>query len=150
MQLLLVRHGQTRSNVEMLLDTAHPGAPLDETGHAQAAALAGRLAVDPVDGIYASDLTRTRQTAAPLAAARGITPVVLPGLREIQAGDDELSVDWTRYVAALGAWRDDPSVRIPGGENGIEFMTRFDEAVGQVASAGHASAVLFTHGAALR
>ena len=50
MRLHLVRHGQTASNVAHLLDTAHPGADLDEVGRAQAAALVVRLGGEAVHG----------------------------------------------------------------------------------------------------
>ena len=40
MRLLLVRHGQTMSNVDRVLDTKVPGAPLTEEGRAQASAFA--------------------------------------------------------------------------------------------------------------
>ena len=72
MHLLLVRHGRTAANVDLLLDTAHPGSPLDAQGQAQAGALVDRLAGEPIEAIFSSDHTRARQTAAPLAAARGL------------------------------------------------------------------------------
>jgi broad specificity phosphatase PhoE len=67
MHLLLLRHGQTGSNVIGALDTAVPGAPLTELGERQAAAVPGAL--QPIDSITVSTLLRTQQTAAPLAAA---------------------------------------------------------------------------------
>ena len=39
MRLILIRHGETQSNVDRLLDTAHPGAPLTATGLQQAHAV---------------------------------------------------------------------------------------------------------------
>ena len=150
MELILVRHGQTPSNVQRLLDTAAPGASLDETGHQQAAALVGRLAGDGVEAIYTSGVPRTEQTAAPLAARLGITPVALPGLREVQAGRWEMSTDWVPYVKTLTAWQTDPTVRIPDSENGVEFVERFDAAVRQIADDGAGRAVVVSHGAALR
>ena len=47
-RLVLVRHGQTDANVIRALDSRPPGAPLNDLGHAQAAALGGRLASEPV------------------------------------------------------------------------------------------------------
>lgn len=71
MRLLLVRHGQTPSNVRFLLDTAVPGPGLTELGERQAAALPEALAGEDIDALYASTLTRAQLTAAPLAGARG-------------------------------------------------------------------------------
>lgn len=150
MRLYLVRHGQTPSNVARVLDTAFPGADLDETGRAQAGALVGRLAGRPLDAVYASDLVRTQQTVAPLASDRGLAVRVLGGLREIQAGEDEMSSDWRRFIDVLSSWRHDPSRRVPGGEDAVAFFGRFDAAVAAIAAAGHASALLVSHGAALR
>ena len=65
MRLILIRHGQTQSNVDHLLDTGHPGAPLTAEGRRQAATLVDRLAAEPIEAIYSSDLTRARQTAEP-------------------------------------------------------------------------------------
>lgn len=151
MRLILVRHGRTASNVGFLLDTAEPGADLDETGREQARALVERLSDYPVEAIYASTLVRTQQTASPLAEARGLSPQVLPGLREISAGDDELSSDAARYIGTLIRWSEgDVAARIPGGEDAAEFFARFDGAIAQVISGGHEVAAVVSHGAALR
>lgn len=149
-RLLLVRHGQTTMNVAGLLDTAYPGAELDEVGRDQAHHLATRLESEPIQAIYTSDLTRTQQTAAPLASALGLPLQTLPGLREIQAGDLELSADWAPYIQVLAAWADDRSVRMPGSENGHEFLARFDDAVATIHAAGKDTVALVSHGAALR
>ena len=63
MRLILVRHGQTTSNVDRLLDTGFPGAPLTEHGHGQAASLVDRLSHEHLDAIHSSDLIRAKQTA---------------------------------------------------------------------------------------
>lgn len=153
MRLLLVRHGQTPSNVARQLDTAVPGADLTAEGRAQAQALVTSLAQQPVDAIYVSDLVRTQQTAAPLATARGLTPVVRSGLREIQAGDHEMTAErsgWDAYLAVLYRWAEgDVEARIPGGEDGVEVLTRYDAVVAEIAAA-HESAVVVSHGAVIR
>lgn len=151
MRLHLVRHGRTPSNVARLLDTAIPGADLDAVGREQAATLIERLAGQPVDAVYASDLVRTQQTIAPLAAERALEVVVLGGLREIQAGEDEMSDVWDRYVGSLKAWGEgDLTAQVPGGEDAAAFFARYDEAVATIAEQGHDAAVLVSHGAALR
>jgi len=151
MRLMLVRHGRTASNVAALLDTAAPGAVLDETGRRQAALLAERLAGESLGAVYASNLLRARQTAAPLASAIGVGVVVLDGLREIHAGEDEMSPDWTRYVGALRAWGEgELGARVPGGEDAVSFFSRYDAAIATIAAAGHAGALAVSHGAALR
>jgi len=151
MRLILIRHGRTASNTSFVLDTAFPGADLDELGREQAESLVERWPDEPIEAIYVSNLLRTQQTAAPLAAARGLVPVILPGLKEISAGEDELSMDSTRYVDTLLKWHaGDLTARIPGGEEAAGFFARYDDAIAQIAGAGHQVAALVSHGAALR
>lgn len=151
MRLILVRHGRTASNVGFLLDTAEPGADLDDSGLEQAAELVERLSHHEIEAVYASTLVRTQQTAAPIAQARGLELQVLPELREIPAGEDELSPDATRYIGTLIAWGEgNPEARIPGGENAHEFLARFDTAITRIAEGGHEVAMVVSHGAALR
>ena len=83
--IYLVRHGETLANRQGILQ-GWSNNPLDDTGRKQAAALVTRASRVPLDAIYTSDLIRTRETAAPLAEARGLEPTVLPGLREISFG----------------------------------------------------------------
>ena len=151
MRLILVRHGRTSSNVGLLLDTGEPGADLDEHGRQQAETLVERLADHRIDAIFASNLVRTQQTAAPVAAARGLTVRVLAGLREVPAGEDEMTPDATRYIGAMIAWgQGDLLAKVPGGEDAVEFMARYDAAIDQVVASGVESAMVVSHGAALR
>lgn len=151
MRLILARHGQTPSNVGFLLDTAAPGADLTEAGREQAAVLAKQLEAEPIEAVFASNLVRTQQTAAPLAAVRKMPIQVIPELREIPAGDAEMSDDATAYIATLLKWQaGDLAARIPGAENALEFFARFDSAIDQIAAGGHRAAVAVSHGAALR
>jgi probable phosphoglycerate mutase len=149
-RLLLIRHGQTASNVARLLDTAYPGAELDETGHVQAVALVELLDGTHLDAIYVSDLVRSQQTAAPLAAHRGLEPIVREGIREIQAGEFEMSEIWQDYIAAIVLWGTDPESRIPGGETGTEVMARFDAVVREAHDAGFETVAMVSHGAMIR
>ncbi len=150
MRLLLIRHGRTASNVGRLLDTGHPGAPLDDTGLQQAQRLVDRLAHEPIEAVFTSDLTRARQTGEPIAAVRGLSVHELPGLREIYAGDDDMSPDWNPYIAVLDSWFDDPHHSLPNGENAIVFLDRFDRAIAEIAASGVGCAALVSHGAALK
>lgn len=151
MRLFLIRHGRTQSNVDLLLDTAAPGAPLDTAGLDQADSLVGRLAGTSLDAIYASDRVRTQQTAAPLATALGLTVTVLPELGEIAAGEDEMSADWDRYIGVIRAWGEgDLGAKIDGGEDARTFMGRYDSAINTIATTGHDAAAAVSHGAALR
>ena len=52
--------------------------PLTEAGQKRAKLLASMLADSGVDAIYVTELQRTQQTAAPLAARVQVKPTVLP------------------------------------------------------------------------
>ncbi len=136
MRLILIRHGQTQSNVDHLLDTGHPGAPFTERGHVQAASLVERLADEPIEVLYSSDLTRARQTAEPLAQSKGLTVVEHPGLREIYAGVDDMSPDWMPYVTILDTWHTNPENALEGGENWPQLQERFEAAVSEIRATG--------------
>jgi broad specificity phosphatase PhoE len=153
MRLLLLRHGQTASNVLGALDTAVPGAPLTPLGQVQAAAVPAGLANEEIDRIYVSTLTRTQQTAHPIAVARGIDVEMLDGLKEVQAGSLEMQSGRRvigEYVATIFAWaRGDLTIRMPGGESGHQFFDRFDASIAAAVEAG-GTALVVSHGAAIR
>lgn len=154
MHLLLIRHGQTPSNVAGLLDTAIPGPGLTELGSAQAASLSDRLSGEPIDALYASPLLRTQQTIAPLARRLDLPVTVRDGVREVDAGDLAMRGDGDAigaYVSIVFGWaRGAVDARIPGGENGVEALARFDSVIAEIASAGHRCAAVVSHGAAIR
>jgi broad specificity phosphatase PhoE len=158
MRLLLLRHGQTHGNTAGALDTAVPGLSLTELGHRQAEAAARALVERKIEQIFVSSLTRTHQTAAPLASLLGVEPRVLEGLREISAGDFEMASDHDSiagYIGTVADWIEGRyDARMPGGESGHEFLSRYDAAVAEihrtVEAAGHARALLVSHGAAIR
>lgn len=156
MRILFVRHGQTPANVDGVLDTAAPGPGLTDLGMRQAEAIVDALAHETISAVYVSKLARTHQTAAPLAAALGLTPVELPGTHEIEAGDVEGRRDREAvrtYLTTVFAWGSgDPSRRMPGGFDGHHFFARFDHAIADVAARhpDHATVVVMSHGAAIR
>ena len=86
--LLLVRHGETDWNAEGKLQ-GHTDRPLNDYGRRQAQALADRLAGEAIDAVYASDLSRARETAEILGARLGLPVVVDPDLREKNWGSWE-------------------------------------------------------------
>ena len=151
MRLILIRHGETQSNVEHLLDTAHPGAPLTDNGLQQAHDLAESIAHEHIDALFVSTLTRAQQTAAPLAARRALRATVIEGVQEIAAGVEEMNPDWTAYVGMLESWSpENMDARLEDGESAAEFIDRFDGAIAAIEAEGHCSIAVVSHGAALR
>jgi len=111
--ILLARHGETDWNLERRVQ-GHTDRPLNDTGQAQARALAEELAGERVDAIYASDLARAFDTARAIAEPRGLPVVPIPELRERDFGtwegllDDEIL---ERFPQARGGpWGDAETV----------------------------------------
>jgi len=160
MRLVLIRHGQTRSNVLGLLDTSVPGPGLTDLGLEQAAALPAALADHPIDALYASTQHRSQLTAAPLAADRRLPIQVRDGLREIGAGELEMLGDEESirtYLSTVGRWMGGSlDVRMPGGPDGAQVLARFDEVIVGIEEelqsivGPRGSAVVVAHGAVLR
>lgn len=154
MRLLLVRHGQTPSNIAGLLDTGAPGAGLTPLGRTQAAALPRALGNEPIEALYASTLVRTQQTAEPLALSLGLAVEVRAGIREIGAGALEMLGDAAAvkvYLDTAFRWSDgELDLRMPDGESGTEVFDRYDEVVAEIAASGTGTAALVSHGAVIR
>ena len=85
-RILLARHGRTRWNLENRR-LGRRDVPLDDVGRAQALAIRDLLANEPIDAIYASPLSRARETAAPLSLARGLAVQIDDDLTEFDFGE---------------------------------------------------------------
>ena len=85
---LLVRHAETPWNRAGRIQ-GHTDIPLSENGLQQAQALREHLSRWQIQAAYASDLTRTMQTAEAALAGRGISPTPTPELREFAYGQWE-------------------------------------------------------------
>jgi probable phosphoglycerate mutase len=84
--LLLVRHGENDYVKTNRLAGRLPGVHLNARGRQQAENVAALLTKVPLAAIYASPLERTLETAAPLAAAKGLEVIPRPGLIEVDCG----------------------------------------------------------------
>ncbi|MEN7526786.1 MULTISPECIES: histidine phosphatase family protein [unclassified Cupriavidus] len=125
--LIVIRHGETAWNRERRLQ-GQVDIPLNDTGRAQALALAGALSGEPIDAVYSSDLGRAMETAAPLAQALGLTVRTEPRLRERHYGDlqtmtyaevaEKRPEDFANWQARV------PDYAPPGGESLREFQDR--------------------------
>lgn len=91
-EILLVRHGESAPFVPgtpFALVDGHGDPPLSPDGEWQAEQVGRRLGDEVIDAIYVTTLQRTAQTAAPLAARLGLTPIVERDLREVFLGEWE-------------------------------------------------------------
>jgi broad specificity phosphatase PhoE len=151
--LTLVRHAETEANAAGLLDTIAPGSSLTAKGAQQAKDAAQRLSLDDPDGVFASSLVRTQQTAQYLADETSLPVAVVPGLSEIGAGLHEghpQAIAGPALFGVVNEWLNgNTETRIPGAENGIEFLDRFSGAVREISTTGDQRPVAFSHGAAI-
>ncbi len=153
--LVVLRHGRTAWN-DAGRAQGHADIELDELGHAQAGATALVLAALTPARIWCSDLSRARQTAAPLARATGVTPEVVPALREYDVGT-RTGLRFDEFEAAFpdeyAAWlAGDESLTVPGAETTSDVRARIVPAMRACLDAlgPGETGVVVTHGAALR
>ncbi|MHC4938727.1 MAG: histidine phosphatase family protein [Planctomycetota bacterium] len=136
-RLLLARHGETDWNRDGLYQ-GHADIPLNETGLAQARALAARLASETIDALVASDLQRATETARIVGERLGLEPRLCAKWREIDVGSmtgmncNEAPAH-IREVLSAAARSEDPIA--PGAETFLQVQSRiraaYDELDGE-------------------
>ncbi|TCK24947.1 histidine phosphatase family protein [Pseudonocardia endophytica] len=145
MLLILVRHAEPERLVDAPDGRADPG--LTTRGGEQAVRLVDALDGVAIDALVTSSMRRAKDTAAPLAAARGVEPDVVDDLREYDADRDSYVP-----VSAMAAERPDDWERMRAGHlpahvDAEAFTARAVAAVDGVVAAhpGHATAVVVAH-----
>jgi broad specificity phosphatase PhoE len=150
----LARHGQTNDNIPPIRAQGFTDTPLNDTGRAQAAELAVRVADLGIVSLWASDLSRTRETAEIVGARIGLEPRLDARLREGYRGrwEGRLFIDIQRDEPELyAAWmRAGPDFRFPGGESLTEQMQRVTAALQDVHRTGELPALVVCHGGSIR
>lgn len=150
--LIFVRHGETEANLRQLW-YGSMDAPLTARGEQQIAATARHFATlvraQLIDAFYVSPLGRTRKTAAAIAGAIGMEPMVYEGLREFDLGEWEgrslLELQETEKL--WDRWKADPTFAPPYGESPQSFGERSLRVAHQLAEAHPDQTVLaVTHG----
>jgi probable phosphoglycerate mutase len=156
-EIILVRHGET-----IAADPAHPFPLIDGHGDpelcpqgiAQAERVAARLAGSRIDAIYVTNLRRTSETAAPLAARTALDPITEPDLREIRLGDWEGGLYRHKVITgdpvALEMMQRERWDVVPGAESNEELAARVRAGIERIAAAHpDGRVVAFSHGGAI-
>ncbi len=136
LSIYLIRHGLALAGAEDL----DPGlAPL---GHEQAAATAKALAGLSAKILLVSPLRRTRETAAPTAAALGLEPLIREEVAEVF--DPAMAAEQRRSMIGpfmAGLWADQPAHLQAWRRRVIETVREF----GLAAAAADADLVIVSH-----
>ncbi|GGX63832.1 phosphoglycerate mutase [Tateyamaria omphalii] len=152
--LFLIRHGESaaaRPGVSFPIKDGSGDPPLHPQGERQALAVGECLKRETFAALYVTKLTRTHQTAAPLAGHLGITPIENPDLHEVHLGE------WDNGLYRIKAAQRDPIYQrvletqdwapIPGAETRDAFFARVRKGLLDVARS-HADerVAVFVHG----
>lgn len=152
--VLLVRHGQTSSNVTGFY-MGWSDEDLNEVGYTQARSLSSRLASLPVASVYTSPLRRAYTTAAILAEPHKLELKFSDDLAEIRLGDwqglhtNEIKRRWPELWQQS---RIDPSeLTMPNGESFDQVTERAVRAFEMVIKANQGKLVaIVTHDVIIR
>ena len=126
-RIFLIRHGATMLTAEDRFAGA-TDVQLSDEGRGQVRRLAERLAKEDIAAVYASDMSRTQETARILAEPHRLPIQTSAGLREISHGHwEELTraeVE-AKYPQEARDWEKDPYTFAPtGGESGLAVTAR--------------------------
>jgi len=155
-EVVLLRHAHSTANEKGILAGRDNSVGLSDKGLLQAEAVAELLASERFDGIYVSDLTRCRQTVAPLLkklrtkvtkSQSGAQQTLTKAVIEMDYGT------WTgKKLAVLSKrplWQEiqrrPSTVRFPDGESFLEMSLRANQAVTSFAE-GKKRILIVSHG----
>jgi broad specificity phosphatase PhoE len=153
-RLLLARHGQTDANIDPLLFQGMLDVPLNDTGRRQAAELAEEVAGMGIRSLWASPLSRARETAEIVGERIGLAPILderlMEGhrgrweghrMRDVAVAEPERYADWRGPA---------PGFRFPGGETLQEHLERVEAALADIATHAELPALVVCHGGTIR
>jgi broad specificity phosphatase PhoE len=156
--VILARHGESDWNAAGRYQ-GHADRPLTDRGRRQARELADRLAGVHLDAVYASDLARARDTAAPVAEAHALEVETLAELREVDVGswsgltreeaEQRFPRGYRRWLRWELAWEDGESYEAMG-ERVVEAVRRLAarHPGGRILVVSHGGSIRAVHAAA--
>ena len=152
--IYLIRHAEAEGNLYRRIHGQYDSL-ITPNGYRQIEALQARFASVPIDGVYSSDLLRTRATAAAIYRPHGLELQTRKGLREIAVGEWE-DKPWGELMHFDGArmalfHAGSPDWQVAGGETFAQLQDRMVKSVTQIArnNPGKTIAVV-SHGTAIR
>ena len=148
MKILIIRHGEQSSRV------CNADVPLSERGKEQAERLAADKTMQGIEAVYASGLTRARQTAEIIAGAAGVPVIIRSGLAEMDFGEftglshaERIEREKRLSAETHGRLSGRP---YPGGESYEEVFGRIRPVLEEITSSGYECAAVVSHLEAIR
>ena len=154
MRIYLVRHGQTDDNIKNLMQ-GWKDTPLNDQGRKQARALVSFFNDEQIDVVYASDLSRARETAQIIANSLHKEVYIDKQLREMYLGSWE-GHSWQEIEAEFAYFFNKPeneknALNIHSGESYIEFQLRAFQTFKKIVQLNsHKNIMIVTHGGVIR
>lgn len=153
--LFLIRHGEIEETYQRIFGGCRIDMGLSPLGLRQAEAAGRWMDAHRVDRLYASPMRRAQLTLAPMAARKGLTPVNLADLREVDFGE-WTGCAWDELKARFGVDARDwltqlDSGRVKDAETGDQLLARVAPCLRRILdeSAGQSAAVV-CHGGIVR
>jgi broad specificity phosphatase PhoE len=150
--LLFIRHAETDLAGRFC---GHSDPPVNERGFRQIESLLVALRSESIDAVYTSGLSRALMTANAIGRAFELSPVIVPGLREIGFGEWE-GLSWREIEARdpvyARQWPEAyPALPAPGGETFEGFQFRvLSEVKRLLATVSQSCAAVVTHAGVMR
>ena len=153
-EFVVVRHGETDANQEGIVQ-GQSDTNLNPLGIRQAERTAERLAAEPFDFIFSSDLSRAMKTARLIAEPHHLSIHPLHALREWNLGvlqgrkQSEIALQYPEILASFQS--EIGNVEAPGGESRQDFYQRVADCLDEMSErfAGK-KILLITHAGTLR
>lgn len=152
--IYLIRHAEAEGNLYRIAQ-GQDDSSLTDRGWRQVRALERRFDGVQIDEVYTSDLYRTRATASALYLPRGLTPHLVPELREIHVGVwerktwGEIVRRWPEEMELFGRHMD--RWRMEGAETAAQVLERALGALRRIAAENDGrTAAVFSHGYVIR
>ncbi len=146
MNVYLIRHGQTVSDLSIHPEKQCPDPQLDQTGVEQATLLGQRLQKFAIRTIYSSDLERARQTAQILQLYTHASITLKAELREINMGEI-WTKGWRAFPALSEEWsKHEVDLPYPQGECGADVLKRVQPVIAEILKETNENVAVVTHG----
>ncbi len=151
--LFLVRHAEVEARYQRVFG-GRIDMDLSPHGHEQAAALARLFKTKRLDAVYASPMKRVQQTLQAFTHGE-VTPVILPGLREVEFGDwtglgweevrEKFNISPFQWLQQLDA------AQIPNADSSETFRARVEPCLHSILEAHPGQTVAIAcHGGTIR